>query len=58
MDSHLERRGCWELCNEHTYILFAAEIISGTVNPNLFSILFPHSAGIDQDIFLCAKKNW
>jgi len=32
-----------------TYILFAAEIISGTVNPNLSSILFPNSAGIDQD---------
>jgi hypothetical protein len=63
MDSHLERRGCWELRNEHTYIhgtyiLFAAEIISGTVNPNLSSILFPNSAGIDQDIFLYAKKNW
>jgi hypothetical protein len=32
-----------------TYVLFAAEIISGTVNPNLSSILFPNSAGIDQD---------
>jgi hypothetical protein len=41
-----------------TYILFAAEIISGTVNPNLSSILFLNSAGIDQDIFLSAKKNW